>query len=151
MITAKGTEGTEGGGGQRRAAEDPLAPLALRALCPLCALLLSCTDPRERIVPPEVRLSFAPGTTVTSPDTLVGSAYAFDADGLEFFFWTLWSSDGSLRLDSTEAIAGTTEFSRQLTFQIPAGLPSGTVLHVLARASDAAGYRGRDSTAFTIP
>ncbi|HWO88543.1 MAG TPA: hypothetical protein VNL98_05275 [Gemmatimonadales bacterium] len=113
--------------------------------------MLSCTDPRERIVPPDVRLSFAPGTTVTSPDTLVGSAYAFDADGLEFFFWTLWSSDGSLRLDSTEAIAGTTEFSRQLTFQIPAGLVSGTVLHVLARASDVAGYRGRDSTAFTIP
>lgn len=102
-------------------------------------------------MPPLVTITVPANTVVTSPDTLLCSVYVFDADGLEFLRWSLRNATGSLLIDSTQAIAGVVELTRVLSFAIPPDLPSGTLLGLAVRATDAAGYTGRDSVAFTIP
>ncbi len=129
-----------------------VASLQFRASVPpcLCAALLACTDPRARPVPPDVRLTFAGPATTTSPDTLFGSLYLFDADGLDQLQLTLKAADGSPLTDSLFAFAFEPEVTRGVAFEVPAGRPAGSILRIVARARDAAGFWGADSTVFTI-
>jgi hypothetical protein len=120
-----------------------LTGLVLGATC------LACTDPRSRPVPPELVVQFT-ATTVTSPDTLFGSLYAQDSDGLRELILALRSSDGTIRIDSSQFVAGAFELSRNLRFAIPAGLAPGGQLLVVARVSDAAGFATSDSTFLSI-
>jgi len=122
-----------------------------RALGPLCALCvwLSCTDPRARPVPPDLTLQFA-STSATSPDTVAGSLYAFDSDGLLQLELEIRSSDAAFAVDSTFFIAGTSEINRGLFLAFPAGRPAGSTIRVLARVSDETGFTSSDSTIFTI-
>jgi hypothetical protein len=116
----------------------------------LVALLLSCTDPRARPVPPTVELAFAPGTVVTSPDTLRGTLYAFAADGLAEVRVMLKSSDSNLQLDSSYNADDPFELNRFLTYAIPPGLAVGTTLQVTGRAEDFVGFFAVDTVTFTI-
>ncbi len=117
-------------------------------LC-VCAALAGCTDPRGRPVSPEVDLQFV-SATATSPDTIVGSLYAFDADGLRDLVLTVRSSDSGFALDSTLFIAGTTELTRGLVLSLPAGRPVGSTIRVRARVTDEAGFAASDSVDLVI-
>jgi len=121
---------------------------ALRPFCTLC-VFLSCTDPRARPVPPDLTLQFV-STSATSPDTVAGSLYAFDADGLLQLELEIRSSDAAFAVDSSFFIAGSNEINRGLFLAFPAGRPAGSTIRVLARVSDETGFTSADSTIFTI-
>ncbi len=110
----------------------------------VCAAAFSCTDPRPRPLSPEVDVQFV-STTATSPDTVAGSLYAFDADGLRDLVLTVRSSDSGFALDSTLFIAGTTELTRGLVLSLPAGRPVGSTIRFRARVTDEAGFAASDS------
>jgi len=114
----------------------------------LLPIALACTDPRARPVPPVVQLSFAPGTIVTSPDTLDGSLYAFDEDGLQTLTLRAVSADGRLEVDSTIPLAGFPEQTRSMRFFIPPGVPDNTRVTIVVTVLDFAGFQTTDSTIF---
>ena len=110
----------------------------------------ACTDPRARPLPPTVDVSFAAGTVVTSPDTLIGSLYAHDDDGLAEVRVALATGDSSLRSDSSVELRDEFTVDRSLIFLIPPGVPVGTAVRVIARAEDFAGFVAADTVVFLV-
>ncbi len=88
--------------------------------------------------------------TATSPDTVAGSLYAFDADGLRDLVLSVRSSDSGFALDSTLFIAGTTEVTRGMFLIFPAGRPAGSTIRVRVRITDEAGFAASDSVDLAI-
>ena len=119
-------------------------------LC-LCASLLSCTDPRARPAPPIVDLSVAPSFQLTSPGDILGSVYAFDEDGLDNLTLSVRSAaDTSLNADSLILLSGDPETTRQVHWTVPAGLPVGSRVDVVARVVDFLGFASSDSLHLTV-
>jgi len=119
------------------------------AICALCALsALSCTDPRSRPVPPLVQISFAPSIEVTSPDTILGSLYAFDDDGFTGLRLRASTDDSLFAIDSQIIFVGFPEATRAIHLILPAGIPLDTRLTIIATVEDLAGFVTTDSTSF---
>jgi hypothetical protein len=100
-------------------------------------------------VPPEVVITFVTSES-QSPDTLNGFLYAFDADGLRRLQLQVRTSDSAFGLDTLEVLALPTELNRGLTIHVPAGRPAGSILRLVARVTDGAGFAAADSTDFTV-
>ena len=121
----------------------------LRQACVVGAVVAAgCTDPRARPVPPIVDVTF-PSTQLTSPDTLLGSLYAYDDDGLERFEIALVGPDSVIR-DSIILLDGSIELNRVVFWLVPSGVPSGAQLVYRVQAFDFAGFATTDSTLFTV-
>ncbi len=118
-------------------------------LC-LCALLLSCTDPRGRPEPPILDLQVPPSQVVTSPGTVTGSLYAYDDDGLKSIQMVFRVAGGAVIADSTDFLNAPFEVTRPLTFHVPEGLASGTVLRLVVRAYDFLDVMAADSLGLTV-
>jgi hypothetical protein len=117
-------------------------------LC-VCALLLSCTDPRARPVAPMVSLLFGSSIRVTSPGLIEGVLYAYDADGIQKVVETLRTPD-SILTDSTFLLGADQEITQSIALRVPRGLAIGAELRVLARVTDWVNFVTADSVVFSV-
>jgi len=151
---------TEGRGAQahrRTAAEGtsrapvPPCPRAglLLPLC-LCALWLSCTDPRARVEPPTVRVTVSPIFQVHSPGTIPTSVYAYDVEGFDSVRIALRSSVTAVNADSLLLFPDTTEATTDVVWAVPSGVPLGTQITVFAKVWNLVGFGASDSVIVTI-
>lgn len=122
------------------------------ASVPLCvgASLLSCKDPRSRPAPPIVDVSVAPSFLLTSPDTIIGSMYAYDEDGLDRLTLSIRSADTTFSGDSLIFLPGDIEVTRSIRWVVPAGLAVGTPVNVVAKVVDFAGFATSDTLHLTV-
>jgi len=112
-------------------------------------LLLACTDPRARPVAPVVDLEFGTSRDVSSPGTIEGLLYTFDADGVQKIVQQLRTAD-SLLIDSTFLLGTDQEVLRNITLTIPRGLPVGTQVRLRAVVTDWVNFVTADSVVFTV-
>jgi hypothetical protein len=116
----------------------------------VCALVVSCTDPRPRPVPPEVELSFSPSLVVRSPGTIAGSLYAFDADGLAEIGFEVLSEDSVMMSDTTLTPSDFIESTHSLAVPVPDGVAIGTQIRLVARATDFLGFAAADTVFLAV-
>lgn len=135
------------GSGQRPSGSGPPAGRCLLAIA-WCLMAAACTDPRERPQPPTLTLSFSPTIEVQSPDTIEGTLFTFDEDGVRTVRLRAYTSGGALALDST-LLVGDFEATLPLAIPVPSGLPAGTPITIAAQAIDYAGFQTSDSTVLT--
>lgn len=135
-----------GGGGRRDGSRLAFFRASVR-LC-VCALLLSCTDPRARPAPPNVQV-FVVGSSVGSPGTVAVSAVVYDAQGVDSVRLSLRSPIPALQGDSLFLFPDTTDVTQSVLWTIPSGLPSGTKITLSAKAWDLLGFMGQDSVIVT--
>ncbi len=112
-------------------------------LC-LCALSLSCTDPRARPAPPAVKIYVGEGGVIHSPGTIAVTAIVYDAQGVDSLHLTLKSP--FLQGDSLYLIADTTDVIQSVLWSVPSGIPVGTNFTLSAKAWDLLGFVGEDTT-----
>ncbi len=110
------------------------------------ALLGSCVDPHARPVPPQVVIQLPDSLAVHSPGTLPHAVYAFDPNGIEQVRVLVQASDSLLRIDSTLTPPDSSQITESYDWAVPAGLPSGTSIRILAIATDFLGLVTEDST-----
>jgi hypothetical protein len=116
----------------------------------LVLLLVACVDPRERPVAPTVQLSFAPSYKLKSPGSVAASLYLFDLDGLKSLDITVTSAESSLVGDSAIALNGELTLLRPVSWQVPAGIPIGTAVTLIARAQDFKGFVTADTAHLSV-
>jgi hypothetical protein len=113
-------------------------------------LLAACSDPRARPLPPVVELRFQDAVTPRSPGNLSHSVYASDADGLDFITVRIRSADSTLDADSLRVPFDLYEATETFEWTLPAGMPPGTIIRLVATATDFVGFEAADSVEFTI-
>lgn len=118
-------------------------------LC-LCALLLSCTDPRARPAPPQVELSFSPTLVVKSPGSIVGSLYAFDPDGLNTINVQIRSSDSTFVVNDPVSANSLFEVTQSLAYNVPGAIPIGSQIRLVVKVTDFIGFAASDTAFFTV-
>lgn len=118
-------------------------------LC-VCLLLLSCTDPRARPVTPTIQLQLSPGLQVVSPGTLSHSVYAYDADGLGLVRVSIGTADSALSADSTRLPPEAFETTLTYAWSVPAGIPEGTTVRLIALVTDLTGFEAADTALFQV-
>jgi len=118
-------------------------------LC-LCALLLSCTDPRARVTPPTIRITVSPIFQVHSPGTIPTSVYAYDFQGFDSVDVAVRSTGAPLNADSLFLYPDTTEATTDVVWSVPAGIPLGTKITVAAKVWNLVGFVATDSSVVTI-
>ena len=131
----------------RRRAVVPSAEWAGGA-CALALLVLAaaCTDPRARPVPPTVQISMAPNQAVESPGPLLGSLYAYDANGIDSIRVRVEFGNGSTLADSVFFASGDPfQATLPLQWQIPGGVPNRTTVRVVARVRSFIGFVAADT------
>ncbi len=118
-------------------------------LC-LCALWLSCTDPRARVAPPTIRITVSPILQVHSPGTIPTSVYTYDFQGFDSVDVTERSSAAPLNADSLFLYPDTTEATTDVVWAVPSGIPLGTKITVAAKVWNLVGFVATDSSIVTI-
>jgi len=121
-----------------------------RAFLPLCvcASVLSCTDPRARVAPPTVQVNV--GTSeVVSPGHIPASIYAFAFQGFDSLRVILRSAVPALNGDSLYLFPDTTEATTDVSWTVPAGVPAGTKITLLAKVWNLIGFAASDSVVLT--
>lgn len=108
-------------------------------------LLLACTDPRARPVPPDVQIHAATPLTTDSPGVFAHTVTAYDADGLDSIVVSIVSADSTLVADSSRVPFEIELATESYAWSVPAGVPHGTVIRILARAWDFADFVGADT------
>jgi hypothetical protein len=114
----------------------------------VCALMLSCTDPRARVPPPSVRILVAT-YSVASPGSIPASVYAYDVQGFDSLRVTLRSTITQVNGDSLYLFPDTTEATVDLTWTVPSGVPAGTKITLAAKVWNLVGFAARDSVILT--
>ncbi len=102
-------------------------------------------------MPPSVKLLVAPGFHVASPGTIPFTVWAADVVGLDSVVVSLRSPIAALNGDSTYLLPDTTQTYVNVVWQVPAGLPFGTQITVLAKAYNLVGFGNRDSLTIGYP
>ncbi len=116
----------------------------------ICLLVVGCTDPHARPVPPLVEVQFPPSFVLTSPGQLLGAVHLYDQDGLRRLRLSVFTADSAFAGDSTLFLSGDAELTRPINWVIPAGLTPGLRLTVVARVDDFAGFTTTDSVKLNI-
>ena len=116
-----------------------------RCAAGLAVLALCCTDPRARPVPPDVRIHAPLGQVATSPGAFAHTVTAYDADGLDSIVVSIVSAESTLVADSSRVPFEIELATESYTWSIPAGIPRGTVIRILAQAWDFADFVGADT------
>ena len=114
------------------------------------SLLLACTDPRARPAPPQVELSFSPNLVVRSPGAIVGSLYAYDADGINSIVVEIRSEDSLFVFNGPITLSDLFEVTQSLGYNVPGGLAIGTRISLVVTATDFIGFTASDSAFFTV-
>ena len=120
---------------------------AFLRLC-VCASVLSCTDPRARVAPPTVQVNVAT-STVVSPGHIPASIYAFAFQGFDSLRVILRSAVPALNGDSLYLFPDTTEATTDVSWTVPAGVPAGTKITLLAKVWNLIGFAASDSVVLT--
>ncbi len=118
-----------------------------------CALVASalaaaaCTDPRPRPVGPTVQVTATPRTVVASPGPITGMLDVYDANGIDSVRVTLDLGNGSTLADSVFFPSGPDPFnySQELLFQLPGGIPEHTAVRIVAWAKSYLGFVAADT------
>lgn len=118
--------------------------------CVCASVLVACTDPRGRPVPPVVQISFGPSFRLASPGRVLGSLYMYDVDGLQDLGLSIRSADSSFVGDSLILLTGEPELTRTINWGVPAGIPLGTRVTLVARVVDSAGFATSDTARLAI-
>jgi hypothetical protein len=118
-------------------------------LC-LCALVLSCTDPRPRIAPPTVQVIVPSNLRVRSPGTIPVSIYTYDAQGLDQLLVSVRSGHPTLDGDSTIVLTNPNEETVDVVWQVPADIPLGTLITLSAKAKNTIGFVSADSVLLAV-
>lgn len=84
-----------------------------------------------------------------SPGDLPASIYAFAADGFDSVRVTLRSTAPGLGGDSLYLFPDTTEATLNVDWTVPAGVPSGTRITLVARVWSLVGFTAADSALVT--
>jgi hypothetical protein len=113
-------------------------------------LLLSCTDPRARPVPPLVQITVSPTLVLSSPGTIAASLFTYDADGLSSLFLSVRSADAKLVGDSAIAFAGDQQVTHVINWTVPSGMSVGTAVTLAVKVVDQAGFATLDTLHLTI-
>ena len=113
-------------------------------------LQVACVDPRERPVAPTVQLSFAPSFKLKSPGSVAASLYLFDLDGLKGLDISVASADAALVGDSAIVLNGELTLLRPVSWQVPAGIPIGTAVTLIARVQDFKGFVTADTAHLSV-
>ena len=117
-------------------------------LC-LCALWLSCTDPRARVAPPTVQVILPPNLYVRSPGTIPASIYGYDFQGFDSLHVSLRSAIPQLNGDSLYLFPDTTEATTDVVWNVPSGVPAGTQITLIAKLWNLVGFAATDSVILT--
>ena len=120
------------------------------ALAALLWLGAACTDPRPRPLPPTVLLTLSTTVRPTSPGSLAGSVYLYDANGLDSVRMKVYLGNGSQLGDS--AIVPSDPFEMTLPFQwrLPGGIPVGTRITIVVRAVSYVGFEAADTVVTAV-
>jgi hypothetical protein len=119
--------------------------MSARGLLLVALLAAACTDPRGRPAPPSVQLLVSPALVVRSPGTILATVAIHDATGFDSMRATLASSVPALQGDQLFLFPDTTEVTQDVRWDVPAGVPSGTRITLLAKAWNLIGFVGIDS------
>lgn len=112
--------------------------------------MAACTDPRARPVRPQIVIQYSPSLQVTSPGSLAHTVYVYDADGLDALDVSIASGDGTLSRDTTIVPFDLFQMNVSLSWPIPAGIPVGTPIRVIALVRDLAGFQAADTVDFAV-
>lgn len=112
--------------------------------------LAACTDPRARPAPPQVELSFSPNLVVKSPGSIVGSLYAYDADGINTVTVQISSSDSAWVFSGPVNPNDLFEVTQSLAYIVPGGLLIGTRIRLVVDVTDFIGFAASDSAFFAV-
>jgi hypothetical protein len=120
------------------------------ALAALVWLGGACTDPRPRPTPPTIRITLSATIRPTSPGTLAGSVYLFDANGLASVEMKVDLSNGSVLGDSAVVLSDPFETTESFEWRLVGGIPSGTGIRVVVRAVSYIGFESADTVATAV-
>jgi hypothetical protein len=106
----------------------------------------ACTEPRERPLPPSVRIVMEPHLVIASPGLLTGSVVVFDANGLDSIHVRVDLGAGGSLGDSLFFASGDPFLDTiPILWQLPSGLLNHTSVKVVARARSYSGFTAADS------
>ena len=111
--------------------------------------MLGCTDPRSRIPPPTVQVLVLPSLKVTSPGSIEASIYAADFQGFDSLRVFLRSALPQLSGDSLYLFPDTTQATTDVVWTVPAGVPAGTKITLVAKVWNLIGFAASDSVVLT--
>ena len=115
-----------------------------------CICLAACTDPRARPAPPILQVTVSPTLVLTSPGSLLGSLYAYDSDGLDALEMSVAVFGGQFAGDSTILLEGTTEQTRSIHWELPAGIATGAPVTLISTVTDFSGFSTTDTLVVTV-
>lgn len=132
---------SQGPGGNRAAISAAFAALLW--------LGAACDDPRPRPVPPTVLVTLSTTVHPTSPGSLQGSIYLYDASGLDSVRMKVDFSNGAQLGDSLLVLPDPFEMTLPFHWRLPGGIPTNTSIVIVVRARSYLGFDAAD-TVFTV-
>ena len=101
-------------------------------------------------MPPLLEVFLGTTLEVASPGTILGSVHLFDEDGLFSLELHVFTPDSAFAEDSLIVLQGDVEMNRGINWDVPPGLPNGTLVRVAATVSDFAGFVAADTVLLTV-